>query len=111
MERRRDPRINAGCDVEVLVLTPDGNIPIRGEVFDYSGLGICVKLPRPIQAGTAVRIDVENRMLLGEIVHSSYDGGSYRVGVELQHSATWTRDLIRLVEAINGTAERSDYVF
>ena len=85
VERRRVPRLDLNAPVEVRVLA--GNKPSRGgRVADISGRGLKLLVESPLGAGTLIRVDAGQLMLLGEVCYCRPDQGQWAVGVELEHA-------------------------
>lgn len=62
-----------------------------------------VRVPRPVPAGTAIRVEVEDQILLGEACYcQSLLGGQYAIGLQLEQSLNNLEDLSRLVKALRG---------
>ena len=58
---------------------------IPASVIDVSEGGLCLRLPRLIPAGTAVKAETEGTLLLGDICYCQPDGGGFRVGLVVKH--------------------------
>ncbi len=95
-ERRRERRIPIKEAVLITLLGPPGGPPIEGTVTDLSGSGLQVLSPRPLPCGTLVRVEGPNRLLLGEVLRSEPDGGSFTIGVKVKHALHSLTDLERL---------------
>jgi hypothetical protein len=82
MDQRREPRFAANQSVAVTVLCE----PARHEVAvikNASGRGLAIEFTEPIEPGTALKIELEDSMILGEAVYCSGQAGRHLVGVEL----------------------------
>jgi c-di-GMP-binding flagellar brake protein YcgR len=91
-DRRSETRYAANQSAIVTNLT-EANEPFHGTLTDISGRGMRLMVDRALPAGAAVRIDLSDAILLGEVCYSMQEGDAYIVGLELQHSLV---DLARL---------------
>ena len=69
-----------------------------------------VRVPQPVAGGAAIRVEVEDQLLLGEVCYcQSLTGGQFAVGVQLEQSLNNLDDLSRLMKALSGgeTVERT----
>lgn len=83
---------------------PSGSRDTRytGFILDCSGRGVRVQIPGKIIVGAAVRVDIDDEILLGEACYCQpIDGGSI-VGLELKQSLNHLSDLNRLMRALMG---------
>jgi hypothetical protein len=75
-------------------------------MVNLSGRGLSLTTKIPVPVGTAVRIDVNDNILLGEVCHSSESGPSEFVcGVRLEQALTAVHDLSRLVSGLMGASQ------
>ncbi len=87
------------------MLEPGGSnqtVTQEGLVMDFSGRGMRVQLPARVTPGTAVQLDFQNQILLGEVCYCQGMGQGYAIGIELEHSLSNLDDLSRLVRALVG---------
>ncbi len=52
-------------------------------VKNASGRGLALQMPAPVSPGTALKIELEDSVILGEAVYCRTDPDSHLVGVEL----------------------------
>lgn len=125
MERRREPRIRIDQPIRLTVL--DGNasdVPAGtpAKTLDASGKGMRILLDRPIVAGTAVKIETGDSLILGEVCYSFPHLTGFAVGIEVDqvlsglgelnqiHSrllgGTWQPSTHRPVEALAESPSR-----
>jgi hypothetical protein len=104
VERRRDQRISPQQNAIVLVLGEEAGVsaPLHARIIDISERGMSFKTMEPLPVGAAVRIDLDDNLLLGEVCHCSAMEGGYLCGVELEHVLSRVADLARLVRGIMG---------
>lgn len=69
-----------------------------------------VRCSASLRPDTAIRIDIGDVMLLGEVCHCTWDGKAWVAGIELQQAVNSMTDLSRLVAGVMGehreTAQR-----
>jgi hypothetical protein len=105
VERRLRTRQQISHPVRLTLLgaDPSSDLPVPGVVLDYSERGMRVRVPQPVPASTAIRVEIEDQILLGEACYcQSLTGGQYAVGVQLEQSLNNLEDLSRLVRALHG---------
>ena len=94
MERRAESRIPWNCPVRITLLSHPFE-QLEATLVNVSGRGARLKLDRPLECDSAVRIDLENGLLLGEVCYCATDGDGYGIGIQLEHS------LLNLAEVTN----------
>jgi len=82
MERRREPRVKPQQPVAVTILDESGQY-LDAVVQDASGRGLGLMTSRPVEPGKALKIQLDNAMLLAEAVYCQAAGSGFYVGVEL----------------------------
>jgi hypothetical protein len=97
MERRREPRLKPQQPVLVTILDDAGQ-HLEAMVNDVSGRGLGLLLPRPIEPGKALKIQLEGAMLLAEAVYCQPAGSGFYVGVELDQILDGLASLARSLE-------------
>jgi hypothetical protein len=99
MERRQYPRFEADQEVCVTVLTePEQQHAAR--LMNISGSGMRLLAPRPLAAGTLLKVEWDNTLLLGEAVYSEPVGDGYAIGMKLEHFLADTEALARLAKRL-----------
>ncbi len=101
LDRRREPRFSTDQQAE-LVLLGEGDRRLPVKVLNVSGNGLRFVVDQPLRADSAVRIDINNCILLGEICYSAPVPGGYLCGVELDQALTNVSDLMRLMAHVMG---------
>ncbi|MBM3796163.1 MAG: hypothetical protein FJW31_19370 [Acidobacteria bacterium] len=66
------------------------------EVVNLSGSGLRLRTGQPHAAGTLVRADCQDVLLLGEVCYCEPEGSQFAIGVRLEHSLVHTESLERL---------------
>jgi hypothetical protein len=98
MERRKELRFEPGQPVLVDVLTEER--VSTGRIVNLSGRGACIAIERNVPVGAALRIDLNDSMLLGEVCHCRPVGSEYHIGIELSQVIPSMTDLAKLVSAV-----------
>jgi hypothetical protein len=106
MEQRREARFQADQRVMVEVLS-DSLPRMAATVKDASGRGLGLSAPVPIPPGAAIRIEIEDAVVLGEAIYCRKDQDSYFVGIELDQVLVGLTELGRRLAAWMEPAERS----
>jgi hypothetical protein len=103
MNQRRELRFPVDQPVEVVVLGPsDVHFPCR--VRNASGRGIGLEVPEPLATGMALRINLVDTILLGEVIYCRAQDGGWYAGVELEHAIY---GLAELANATRGFVEEN----
>jgi hypothetical protein len=98
MNQRREPRYPLDRIVDVTVFgTPDIHIQCR--MRNASGRGIGLELAEPLATGTALKIALEDAILLGEVIYCRAQEAQWYAGVELEHALC---GLAELAAALRG---------
>ncbi|MCU1234418.1 MAG: type pilus assembly PilZ [Candidatus Solibacter sp.] len=104
MDQRREARIQANQSVAI-TLFGDPDVRICARIKNVSGKGIGLVLDAPIAPGTALKMELEDTLLLGEVIYCRTDETRYYAGVELEHSLCGLGELSRMVAAFNSEME------
>jgi hypothetical protein len=98
MNERRDPRIEADQSISITLFgEPDIHLPAR--IKNVSKRGIGIELQGPVAVGTALRIELDDALLLGEVIYCRQDEGACYVGVELEHALYGLAEFARSLRA------------
>ena len=102
MERRKEPRAPAEQSVFLVALSAEGTHqkPVVAQLIESSASGLRLILPSALAAGTPVRIEYANRLLLGEIVFCGPSGDGWTAGIRVQHVIADLASLEKLRKAI-----------
>jgi hypothetical protein len=98
MNQRRESRIEANQHARVTTLS-EPQVQLPAVIKNVSVRGVGLELPCSIAAGTAVRIELRDTLLLGEVIFCRDDAGSFYAGVELEHALFGLVDLQRAMGA------------
>jgi hypothetical protein len=104
MDRRTSPRVTAVRPVK-LTLLGDKDRTFDVQLRDFSQGGACIGSATPFACGAPVRLDLDDSLLLGEIVHCRQEGTDYQVGLRFEQCIGRVSDLQRLVGALVGKRE------
>ncbi len=113
MDRRKERRITADRPIRLTILGADSSgsqdVQHEGKLLDCSGRGMRVELPVAARPGAALRIDMDDQILLGEVCYCQPGpSGTYSVGLQMEQSLSNLDDLSRLVKALIGEAPQSE---
>lgn len=101
-DRRREHRIQIQEATLISLLGASGEPPIPGTVLDISGSGMRVLSPRPLPCGALVKVEGDNRMILGEVLRSNPEGDFFSIGVKIKHVLNNLSELERLNRELLG---------
>ena len=97
LEGRDMPAVSAVFNTSVLTVLGDSETRVlHGRVVDLSGRGLRLILPEQIANDSAIKIEMGDHLLLGEVAYGHDWGGEWHIGVEVQQSLLHTPDLERL---------------
>jgi hypothetical protein len=106
VEKRREDRYSANCPVQLTILGVDpkgsNDRTVNGIVQDCSGRGMRIQLAERLHAGSAVRLDMDDQIVLGEVCYCQQSGDQFAIGLELEQSLTNLHDLTKLMSALIG---------
>ena len=112
MNQRREPRFQIDQNLWITVFgEPDINLPAR--IKNVSARGIGLELQGPLATGSALKMEIDDSLLLGEVIYSRDDGGSFYIGVEFEHALYGLGDLAQVVRDYSESTlspEQSDTV-
>ena len=100
MNQRREPRLQIDQSVWITIFgEPDIRLPAR--IKNVSARGIGLELQGPVAIGTALKFELEDSLLLGEIIYCREDEDSFYVGVELEQALYGLTDLAAALRAFS----------
>lgn len=76
-----------------------GNRVLEGEILNVSKGGTRVHLDQPLGAGSLLRIEYDNNLLLGEVVYCQQEQAGWVVGIRAEHVLS---GLTALADAMRG---------
>jgi hypothetical protein len=98
MDKRREPRFQADQPVVVTVLA-DPPIRMDAWVKNASGRGLGLVTPDPVSPGAAIRIQLDDAIVLGEAIYCRSDVDGHFIGVELDQVLVGLTELGRNLAA------------
>ena len=98
MEQRREPRFEADQAVVLTVLS-DPPTRIEARVKNASGRGLGLVAGAPVDPGAAVRIELEDAVVLGEAIYCRRESDGHFIGVELDQVLVGLTELGRNLAA------------
>jgi hypothetical protein len=104
MDKRREPRFATDQLVSITALG-DQRFGQIAKVRNSSGSGLGLLVETQIAAGTALRIEWEDAILLGEVMYSRRVENGHFVGVQLEQVLCGLRELRRSVRGFTGETE------
>ena len=111
MERRRERRgvLDQSIRVTLLKAQPGPSRPIPqtflGQTIDQSGRGMRLLVPHEMVAGTTIKIETDESLMLAEICYCNrVNDERFAVGVEVSQSLRLTTQLRKLAEAVGASA-------
>lgn len=110
MERRKQPRVDIDQEVTVTVLGTTDSPPFQAATVDISGSGMRILSPLPVPYQAALKVQVGDLLLLGEVVRVQDCERGHMVAVKLQHSLEMWGDLYRLNDALRVESQKIDRV-
>jgi len=99
MDQRREPRFESDQSVVLNILT-EPPVRMAARVKNASGRGLGLVTPAPVAAGAAIRIELEDAVVLGEAIYCRSDEDGHFVGVELDQVLVGLTELGRRLEAL-----------
>ena len=112
MGQRRDFRFETIQPVGLTILgkfSQDADIFLSACMVNLSGRGLSLTTESCVPVGSAVRVDVKDNILLGEVCHSRQTGPSAFVcGVQLEQALTGVHGLSRLMSGLMGESPRAE---
>jgi len=83
MNQRREPRFETAQEIRITLFgEPDIRLPAR--IRNLSPRGIGLEMQGPVAAGSALKLEIDDMLLLGEVIYCRDDGDSFYIGVELE---------------------------
>ena len=106
MNQRRKPRFESDQSIWITLFgEPDIRLPAR--IKNVSERGIGLELQGPVAIGTALKFEVDDSLILGEVIYCREDEGSFYVGVELEQALCGLGALAKALDAFSDAPSRS----
>jgi hypothetical protein len=106
VDERKEPRFETTLTVRLTILGSSAGVPdtiVPASMIEISGRGLRLNTEAPVPVGSAVRIDFDDNILLGEVCHLSQTGpASFTCGIHLEQALAAVNNLARLIDGIMG---------
>ncbi len=99
MEQRREPRFTTDQSVAVTILGP-GESRYGARIKNASTRGLALEMAAPVTPGTAVKIELDDAVVLGEAVYCRSDLETHLIGVELDQVLCGLAELGRKLQEL-----------
>jgi PilZ domain len=100
MSQRRETRVPIDRPVQLTVYgQPDRHYSAK--VKNVSGRGLGIELESPVSIGSALKIVLEDAILLGEVIYCRNQGDVWYAGVELEQALCGLAELASALGAFN----------
>ena len=100
MERRKEDRIGINRDARVTVLSQPDRLPFQAMAIEISGSGMRILSPLPVAYQAAVKVELGDVLLLGEVIRVQASAEGNILALKLLHSLDAVGDLHRLNQAL-----------
>lgn len=98
-------QVNANAVLQVLGTCETDHSPtFPGRVVDASPKGMGIRITQQVEAGKAIKVEIDDMMFLGEVAYCIPVRdleGQYMMGVEIEQCLTGLSGLQHLVEALS----------
>ncbi len=64
---------------------PEARISFHGQLMDSSKHGLGLRLVLPLEVGTDISVEWNDRIVLGQVVHCRKSAGKYEVGFKTEY--------------------------
>lgn len=98
MNQRREVRFAVDQPVDVVVFGPP-DVQMPGKIHNASGRGLGLRLEHRVAPGSALKINLADGILLGEVIYCRAQEEGWYAGIELEHALF---SLTELAEALRG---------
>lgn len=83
-----------------LTILGDEETPLSARLEDVSGRSALLRIPRRVPLNVAVRVDLDDALLLGEICYCSPINEDFRIGLVIDQTLTGIEDILALSRAL-----------
>ncbi len=106
MEPRQEPRFETDQEIAVTLLgIVEAVFPAR--IVNLSGKGMCLQTSQSLVPGAAVKIELADTLVLGEVIYCRPQEPGYQVGIALEQALYHTRELAALAARLLGDGSRA----
>jgi len=107
MNQRREPRFPLDRPVAVTVFGPP-DTRVEARIRNAAGRGLGLELAAPMATGTALKIELEDSILLGEVIYCRGQEGAWYAGVELVHALYGLVELASVMRGYTDEPSRAE---
>jgi len=104
VERRKQARINLETNLTIEILG-DHSRSVEGLMVDVSSDGMRFLSPVDVAPGTAIRVDRDGGMILGEVCYTEPHGEQFHLGILFRQVLANLRDLEPLLRMLQSYEE------
>jgi len=104
VERRKQTRINLETNLTIEILG-DHPSKVTGLMVDVSSDGMRFLSPVDVAPGTAIRVDRDGGMILGEVCYTEPHGEQFHLGILFRQVLANLRDLEPLLRTLHSYEE------
>lgn len=101
MEQRAEVRFDLKQTVQLTVLSAN-EFRATARIRNVSRKGVQLELEQTVPAGTPVKIDIDNALVLGEVVYCRPQGPSCLIGIKLEQVLNGLAELHRKLQEFAG---------
>jgi hypothetical protein len=102
MDHRAEPRYDLNQPVTITVLGVQ-EIRMSGRMANVSGRGMQLLTEAPLPYNSAVKVDWDDLLVLGEVIYSEQKNpGAFVSGLQLQEALTNLQELAKLCDVLSG---------
>jgi hypothetical protein len=101
MESREEARFEVDQEVTVTLLG-EVETALRGKVVNLSGKGVCLLSGQELPSGSALKIELGDTLVLGEVAYCRRQENVYYAGIELNQALYHTQHLAALAQRLLG---------
>ncbi|MCC7498244.1 MAG: hypothetical protein IT160_11750 [Bryobacterales bacterium] len=106
MERHAIPETAIGRQVPLTVLG-GREVSLAAKLEKVWGRGARLRSCCPVPLGAAVRFDLDDALLLGEVCYCAPDGDSFIIGIVVDQALTSVGSVLALIRSVMGEREHS----
>src|SRR5205085_727584 len=87
-----EPRFETDQEI-TLTLLGDVESTFTAKIVNFSGKGLCLLSSQAVAPGASLKIELADRMVLGEAMYCRQEGQAYHTGIGLEQALyhTWPR--------------------
>ena len=106
MESRQERRFEMDQEITVTLLG-DREATFPGKIVNLFWNGMCLETSYALSPGAALKIELADTLVLGEVVYCRPQGPQFHLGISLEQALYHTRDVAALARRLLGSGDRS----